>query len=206
MGTRHLIAVYVDGQYKVAQYGQWDGYPAGQGKTLLEHLAVLDLETIKERARATVFVSKEEIHRLWVECGASPDSDMVSMDISERFEHRYPELSRNTGGDIIARLATSPPGLQLKNSLGFVWDSLWCEWAYVIDFDKNTFEVYKGFNHEPLDSSERFYSANALVLPDDISKSDGYYAVKFSASWPLNALPTLEELVAKCDPPEEEEE
>lgn len=25
MGTRNLTAVYLDGQYKVAQYGQWDG-------------------------------------------------------------------------------------------------------------------------------------------------------------------------------------
>ena len=31
MGTRNLTAVYLDGQYKVAQYGQWDGYPEGQG-------------------------------------------------------------------------------------------------------------------------------------------------------------------------------
>lgn len=31
MGTRNLTAVYLDGQYKVAQYGQWDGYPEGRG-------------------------------------------------------------------------------------------------------------------------------------------------------------------------------
>ena len=26
MGTRNLTAVFMDGEYKVAQYGQWDGY------------------------------------------------------------------------------------------------------------------------------------------------------------------------------------
>lgn len=26
MGTRNLTVVYIDGKYKVAQYGQWDGY------------------------------------------------------------------------------------------------------------------------------------------------------------------------------------
>lgn len=31
MGTRNLTAVYIDGEYKVAQYGQWDGYPEGPG-------------------------------------------------------------------------------------------------------------------------------------------------------------------------------
>ena len=27
MGTRNLTAVYLDGEYKIAQYGQWDGLP-----------------------------------------------------------------------------------------------------------------------------------------------------------------------------------
>lgn len=31
MGTRHLIAVQIDGAYKIAQYGQWDGNPACTG-------------------------------------------------------------------------------------------------------------------------------------------------------------------------------
>ena len=35
MGTRHLIAVMADGKYQVAQYGQWDGYPSGQGVSVL---------------------------------------------------------------------------------------------------------------------------------------------------------------------------
>lgn len=29
MGTRHIIAVVADDEYKIAQYGQWDGYPSG---------------------------------------------------------------------------------------------------------------------------------------------------------------------------------
>src|SRR5574337_1233174 len=39
MGTRNLTAVMMNGEYKVAQYGQWDGYPEGQGKTILEFLS-----------------------------------------------------------------------------------------------------------------------------------------------------------------------
>lgn len=31
MGTRHLIKVKYKGEIKVSQYGQWDGYPDGQG-------------------------------------------------------------------------------------------------------------------------------------------------------------------------------
>ena len=38
MGTRHLICVVSDNQYRIAQYGQWDGYPEGQGAAILEFL------------------------------------------------------------------------------------------------------------------------------------------------------------------------
>jgi len=29
MGTRHCIIAVCDGEHKIAQYGQWDGYPTG---------------------------------------------------------------------------------------------------------------------------------------------------------------------------------
>ena len=38
MGTRNLTCVFVNGEYKVAQYCQWDGYPSGQGLTILNFL------------------------------------------------------------------------------------------------------------------------------------------------------------------------
>ena len=38
MGTRNLVCVVKGGEYKVAQYGQWDGYPTGQGETIVEFL------------------------------------------------------------------------------------------------------------------------------------------------------------------------
>ena len=38
MGTRNLTVVKYKDEYKIAQYGQWDGYPNGQGVTILSFL------------------------------------------------------------------------------------------------------------------------------------------------------------------------
>ena len=40
MGTRHLICIFYRGEWVVAQYGQWDGYPEGQGFKLYRFLSV----------------------------------------------------------------------------------------------------------------------------------------------------------------------
>ncbi|EGP83674.1 unnamed protein product [Zymoseptoria tritici ST99CH_3D1] len=42
MGTRHLILVWYKGKWHIAQYGQWDGYPGGQGMTVFRFLTNTD--------------------------------------------------------------------------------------------------------------------------------------------------------------------
>ena len=39
MGTRNVTMVIHKGETKVAQYGQWDGTPDGQGVTILGFLS-----------------------------------------------------------------------------------------------------------------------------------------------------------------------
>ena len=38
MGTRHIIKVVKNGKTWVSQYGQWDGYPTGQGCDVIEFI------------------------------------------------------------------------------------------------------------------------------------------------------------------------
>jgi len=52
MGTRNLTCVIKGGDFKVAQYGQWDGYPSGSGKDILEWLS--DPKANFERLAAAV--------------------------------------------------------------------------------------------------------------------------------------------------------
>lgn len=70
MGTRNLTAVYLDGEYRIAQYGQWDGYPEGQGMTALNFLRSMDEEKFKSALRNSSFISGDELTALWKQYGA----------------------------------------------------------------------------------------------------------------------------------------
>jgi hypothetical protein len=201
MGTRHLTCVVKGGEYKVAQYGQWDGYPSGQGSTILDFLHKAP-EGWERKIDGCTWIDGDELKAKWVECGADPDSDLVSFDVSSVFAEKYPELSRDTGARVLQLIADSDNGLKLENSLSFANDSLFCEYAYVVDLDKGTFEVYKGFNSNPLDAGERFYSENPPRYSYDKTP---YYPVKHKFTFQLSSLPSEAEFLATLEPEEVEE-
>ena len=182
MGTRHLIAVVVDGQYKVAQYGQWGGYPSGQGVSILAFLQGVDLPAFTEKVRAAKFIPYPELEAL-----------------GERWLKVYPHQSRDVGSKILKIIADAKPGIGLRNSLPFAGDSLMCEYAYVIDLDSNQLEIFKGFNQEPLKAGERFYGMEGL------EKSGDYQPVKFVKTYSLGDLPDEKTFLADLEPEEEEE-
>lgn len=198
MGTRHLIAVQADGEYKVAQYGQWDGYPSGQGAEILKFLTskTFDKASFTEAVRACSEISEADFKLAWVSCGANPDNDWVTMDVSDKFKKNFPHLHRDCGSKILGLVQNAgPEGLKLNSAINFAADSLFCEWAYVIDLDKNTLEVFKGFNKEPLNEGERF--ANLPVEPSNLK--DQYYQVKLVQSYDLDKLPSVEEFVSTLE-------
>ena len=96
MGTRHLIAVQVDGEYKVAQYGQWDGYLSGQGTDVLTFLIGLngDYEKFKDQVRQCQFLSQEDINEI--------NSTIIDGMIDGReWQTVYPQLSRDMGSNVL---------------------------------------------------------------------------------------------------------
>ena len=196
MGTRHLICIMKDGEYKLAQYGQWDGYPSGQGVDILAFLRKSNLQHFSENVSELSFSTDEEIEKAWVDCGAD-DSGYVTFEIAEKVKNMHPEISRDCGADILILIRDGiPEDLMLKNSLDFAKNSLFCEWVYVIDLDKNTLEVYQGFNQEPLSSDERFYFDGK---PDE----DGYYPVRKVGAYFLSSLPTKTKFLKDLERDEE---
>ncbi len=189
MGTRNLTMVFKDGECKVAQYGQWDGYPEGQGITALMFLQSMDRNIFEEKLKLVSWITEEESKQQWVNAGANPDDEWVDMIISNKHKTLYPEISRDVGAEILGIIYRTDRELKLKNNLDFAEDSLFCEWAYLIDLDNNQFEVYKGFNTIPLTETDRFY-----YLQED---GDEYKPIRKVASFDLDDLPGHHEFLER---------
>ena len=193
MGTRNLTCVFKDGEYKVAQYCQWDGYPSGQGLTALNFLRIMERQTFEQKLSRVHFADDKEIQNLWVECGADPKSDGVNLDVSNVFKKKYLHLHRDCGADILTLIHDfNGESMPLHNSLDFAYSSLFCEWCYVIDLDKNTFEVFKGFNKRKPGKNARFNDIATTNLKGE------YFTVRLKKKYALDALPTDKEFLKQC--------
>jgi len=138
MGTRHLTFVKLNGEYKVAQYGQWDGYPEGQGVTVLEFIRNNQhkdkLESFKEKVQLCRWISETE--------KASINADIRSGKVN--LERDYPWLWRDAGAEVLEMIRKSESGLMLLNGFEFAFDHIFCEYIWGVDLDNNIFGAYVG--------------------------------------------------------------
>ena len=183
----------LNGEYKLAKYGQWDGYREGVGADILKFLRdEFNREKFIKGLQQLKPVTDAEYKALWNACGADPNSDMVTMDVSAKFQKAHPELSRDPSGGEVLRIIQAGKAKYSNPNISFAADSLFCEWAYVVDLDKNTFEIYEGFNETPLDPSERFAG---VPLEKESGRKREYYQVRLLKSYSLRRLPTVETML-----------
>jgi len=197
MGTRNLTCVVSDGEYRIAQYCQWDGYPSGQGVTVLDFLSnKMDRDRFESALKETKWITEEEHTKLWEGFGAD-GSGMVTMDIADAFKKVHPQLDRDMGANVLEFVQESDCPVVLNDSIDFAKDGLFCEWAYVVDLDKNVLEVYSGFGKEKLDEGSRF--------GNDID-DNGYSAVGLVKTYSLDDLPDEETFLKDLEPRDEDED
>jgi len=203
MGTRNLTCVVSGGAYRVAQYGQWDGYPEGQGVKILNFLSAEgNIGKLKSAMTRVRFLDPEGRDKEFVELYNknapewSNDPDNRTEDQKRWFETF---ANRDIGGDILETVGSADDAeMLLRNSLNFAGDSLFCEWAYVVDLDKGTFEIYKGFNKKALSEEERF----AGIECDDAEFKQVRHAVTFG----LDVLPTEDAFLAAFESKADEDD
>jgi hypothetical protein len=194
--------VIAGGKTRVAQYGQWDGYPSGQGIRALRFLRdKLRQPRFFERLDAVRFVTQEEIESAYTAAGHD-GGKRVSDDVAARFDRAHPFMTRDHGASILELIQNSDGPVLVRDSSGFAGESRMCEYAWVIDFDAGTFEMFRGFTREPLASNERFAQA---PTEDTSACGTQYYQVKLAHTFMLDKLPSDEEFLMTTEPPSEDD-
>lgn len=175
MGTRHLICVKLDGEYKIAQYGQWDGYPEGAGLEVLKFLRErMETNRFATNLRQTYLIDVKTMDKIIDEMNYHVPWSTIA--------RAFPAFDRDTGAEILD-IVQAGKARMLVNQIDFAKDSLFCEWAYVIDLDEHVFQVYEGFNKTKLEEGDRFF-----FIQEEYSQN-GFYPVREVQSWSLFHLP-----------------
>ena len=165
MGTRGLVGWVVDGEVK-ASYNHWDSYPSGLGKAVLHYVAqrldtaetwvkkVREVEVIKgsdeEPASPELAQRAQALGLVNTDVGGPSDSITIYQAV------------RDAQGrlDLFEQLGAIP------DSVEFAKDSLFCEWAYLVNLDDGVVEVYRGFQDAPHDKG-RFAGSPEFVSEYD---------------------------------------
>ena len=134
MGTRNLTVVKnLEGETKIAQYGQWDGYPSYSGIKALEFLRNrVNRNNLLVELQLVEFVGDEEVDTLYKQFEST---DWENKD----FLNAYPGLHRDTGIGILEVVANATDTIKTVDNSDFRNDELFCEGVYEVDFSVGKF-------------------------------------------------------------------
>lgn len=203
MSTRGCIGYRLDGKDKLS-YNHSDSYPSGLGTSTLAELRkmVLDLATLKQRVRSLVMV-KEGKPTPQAVLEAASKAEVIDLRVAGQNVNDPYCVLRGIQGEWEKTLQV---GYAIEYA-GFMKSSLHCEWAYVVNLDSGNLEVYRGFNRGkkkgkkwvPERTEGRYAALSSDVIngtfKPDYKGEEPFFGVSLVAEWPLNDLPSDEEMV-----------
>jgi hypothetical protein len=156
MGTRNLTVVKnLEGTTKIAQYGQWDGYPSYSGIQALTFLRdKTNRDNLLVELQQAEFIDDQEADSIY-------ESFPHDSDDPTKYLNAYPGLHRDTGIGILEVVANTMKPIKMVDNSEFRNDELFCEGVYEVDFKTNKFiTTYAGmvveFDLDSLPSDEEY--------------------------------------------------
>jgi len=163
MGSRNLTLVIKNDEIKIAQYGN----DRDQELIALNFLKKYDLSKFLDKLEKCRFIDKEkdkEIDEYLKSIGS--DDGWLTMDQSRQYNKQYKYLSNAHGVSILNLIDDSDDEeIWLDYSEYNETGTFSCEYCYIINFDKNTFEVKR--NHDDL---IKIYELQNLPSNEDFIK------------------------------------
>lgn len=139
MGTRGITRVIKDGVTVVAQYGQWDHYPSGQGVVALEFLSKpSNVDKLISGLQHTYVLTEKEQEEI---SNKYSDGGWMNVEQANAYGADYPSLTRDTGARIlqVVAAATADNRVPLVLDEEFINDEVFCEGVYTVNLDNRTF-------------------------------------------------------------------
>lgn len=177
MGTRGAFGLHRNGKTK-AMYNHYDSYPSDLGENIVKSLSSSNIAELQKTYDNITLVdgNSKPTEEQVKECLAYWDNGVSTGSVEEWYS-----LIREAQGNMDAYLRE---GLKyMIDGQDFLKDSLFCEWAYIVNLDSNVLEVYKGFQTEP--DMNRYY--------DESLEKEEYKNCKLIASIELEDIFNLED-------------
>lgn len=204
MSTRGAVYITKGKDILAGTYNHYDSYPDGLGLDILRILTKENIANIRNNISKVVMHTRDEIlEKCFNVAGGKEEYSKLSVDMRNNIYRAVCEgmgIQEYDGENLVQMIADG----EAKEILGdktFVADSVFCEYAYVIDLETNRFEVYYGFNKHPLKENARFKYLEDIQSKEN--KTRRYYPCRIVVSFDLNNLPDKKEF---CDEVAKEEE
>lgn len=180
MGTRNMtMVINQEGKKKVAQYGQWDGYPSGVGLGVLKFLKNRELfEKLKTNLSKVRFLDEEGVDKEFIESynkNAPQWSDEVDKRTDEQKHWFNTYCSRDLAEEVLTNIANSnDEEIILLDRESTATGDGWVEYSYVINLQENTLGVYEHVDQEPIKVFSLDDLPNDEAFVSEIEKAEGY--------------------------------
>ena len=173
MGTRGLYGFRKNGVDKTT-YNHFDSYPDRLGQDVINFIKKHSIDEL-EKFYDRIQMVQEDATPTKEEIKTCVDAGLCDFSVSTQSTNDWYCLLRNIQGSLDA-LYNSPVAYMIDNS-DFIKDSLFCEYAYIINLDTKDLEFWVGFQKEP-DAFNRYGTG----------KDEGYYPCKMVSYYPLETI------------------
>lgn len=169
-----------DGKTEFGVFHRFDSYPTYLGAKLIKSLMVYGFDSFKKFAKGVKIVKESDFDCL---------KTLKSMVVNSIY------LNQQSLFESFAALYIGERGdLVVFDGFDFIYDSLWCEWAYMINLETQCLEIYRGFNTDPNEAGPY-----ASKKAEDSSK---YYGCRLLYEIPVERIKLIKsekEIEIMCD-------
>jgi hypothetical protein len=172
MGTRGAFGYVgtVEGEELTkVTYNHWDSYPSVLGCKIVNYIKGKSFDDMRKDFSKIQLVSEEDTpaKEQVEECSLA---ETTNTDVGGQSEEDWYCLLRGAQGDLDKHANVG----YMIDSQVFLYDSLFCEWAYILNMDTKELEIYRGFQKDKNKVKGRYGDNDWFI--DRLKGMDGFRA------------------------------